>query len=547
MWRNDCRADKKGLLLASSGTRPGRSIAQARARLRCSAFAAFLLMGVVLPVAAGTSRDDDVAELKKMLLQQQSIIEEQGKQLRQQAELLRKLAERVDHPSAVAAVKPAPPAAPSGGQAAASPLVLSKTGAGTPPTTVPSAAAPAPFKRSPTRTPPTPAKTPEQSLLAAVPGRDSVGDMNAKGVEAGAFPGSIKIPGPYDVSMAIGGFVKTALIVDTNQESSGADFLPALLGTRNNDRAGNTSIDASLTRFNLDARAPTPLGALRGYVEFDLNKNNNGSLDPKLRHAYGTWKSAWGTLTTGQTWTTFMDLKVLPESVTEPTVSGAIFQRQPLIRWSQALGRTTSFDLAVEDPNSNDVFSQQPELGRSPSPDVIGAVELAEPGLGHVRLGAIYRRIELARNVGPGTGQDGWGASAGAHLDAFEKDRWTLAGTYGEGVGRYLLGIAPAAGGVVDPTTEELRLRTNFGGMTAYQRFWTDTLRSNFAVGYAQSATLRGQPDNAFKSTAYAYANLMWTILPYLTVGFEYDYGVRWNRDGRTLDNSRFLLGVQVF
>ena len=413
-----------------------------------------------------------------------------------------------------------------------------------------------PAKASPAviATPPS-TKTAENNQLAVVqkglpksePERDSVGDLNVEGVKAGTFPGSIKIPGPYDVSVAIGGFAKTALIVDTNQESSGADFLPALLGTRRKDQDGNTSIDASLTRFNLDVRAPTKLGDLRSYVEFDLNKNNNGTLDPKLRHAYGTWKSAWGTLTAGQTWTTFMDLKILPEGLTEPTVSGAIFQRQPLLRWSQALAPKISVDLAIEDPNSNDVFSDQPDVGHSPSPDVIGAVEFAEKGIGHLRLSSIYRRIELDRDIGGNTARDGWGVSAGAHLDTFTKDRFMLAGNYGSGLGRYLLGLAPAAGGAVDPITSELTLRTNFGGMTAYQRYWTDYLRSNFAVGYAQAATLSGQPDNAFKSTVYTYANLMWTILPYLTVGLEYDYGVRENLDGSTIDNSRFMLGVQMF
>lgn len=39
----------------------------------------------------------------------------------------------------------------------------------------------------------------------------------------------------------------------------------------------------------------------------------------------------------------------------------------------------------------------------------------------------------------------------------------------------------------------------------------------------------------------------MWSILPYLTVGLEYDYGIRWNRNSSSLDNNRFLLGVQVF
>lgn len=47
------------------------------------------------------------------------------------------------------------------------------------------------------------------------PERDAVGDLNAPAVRAGEFPGSFRIPGPGNVSLAIGGFVKTAVIYDS--------------------------------------------------------------------------------------------------------------------------------------------------------------------------------------------------------------------------------------------------------------------------------------------------------------------------------------------
>ena len=167
--------------------------------------------------------------------------------------------------------------------------------------------------------------------------RDSVGDLNAAGIKAGEFPGSITIPGTGDVSLAIGGFIKTVAIFDSDAENMGADFLPATLGTRRPDQDGAFSLDATLTRLHLDGRAPLTHGRVRGYVEADLNSGNDGSLGVKMRQAYGAWETDFGTLLAGHTWSTLMDLKILPEGLTEPTVSGVIFMRQPVISWSQPL------------------------------------------------------------------------------------------------------------------------------------------------------------------------------------------------------------------
>lgn len=278
---------------------------------------------VLCLVPAKVLAEEDTAALRTQLEQQRALIAEQSAQLQaqqqqldQQAEELDRLIERLDEVERTAAA--AVPAAP----------------------------------------PPTQGER-----------RDDVGDLNSPGVMAGDFPGSYQIPGTRRVSLAIGGFVKTVAISDSNAEMMGADFLPATLGTRRADEEGAFSLDPTLTRIHFDARSPARTGQLRGYVEYDLNAGNDGSLGVKLRHAYGAWTQEVGTLTAGHTWSTMMDPKCLPEGLTEPTVSGVIFSRQPLVRWSQALAPGTSMHLALEDPSSSDFSSDDSAVGQTSVPD----------------------------------------------------------------------------------------------------------------------------------------------------------------------------------
>jgi hypothetical protein len=66
-------------------------------------------------------------------------------------------------------------------------------------------------------------------------------------------------------------------------------------------------------------------------------------------------------------------------------------------------------------------------------------------------------------------------------------------------------------------------------------------------AGYARSDPLGWQVDSTLKSSSYAAANLMWQVLPYLTLGAEYSYGERDNKNGPGIDNHRIMLGVQVY
>jgi len=378
--------------------------------------------------------------------------------------------------------------------------------------------------------------------------RDSIGDLNASAVRAGDFAGAIKLPNTFGVELAIGGFFKTAALLDSDAKNMGVDFLPALLGSQPGDQDGNFALDSTLTRLVLDARAPSRGdGSLRGYLEWDLNNTNDGSLNLKTRLAYGSWTTPAGKLTVGQYWSTFMDLRLLPEGLTEPTVSGAIFVRQPQIQWSAPLSEQWHYYASIEDPSSNDFESDIPDISRRTRfPDVVLGIEYNDPRW-HWRLNGIGRRLEFDTPDGWHGSATGWGLSASGRYNFSGGDWLGASASFGEGLGRYLLGIRSSAGGAIEGPSSDLELRDNWGVFANYFHKWSDTMRSSLTLGHAQSDALDFQPDTVFKSTSYGAVNFLWSPLPYLTFGVEYQYGKLEYVNGEGSDNSRISVGIQVF
>lgn len=376
--------------------------------------------------------------------------------------------------------------------------------------------------------------------------RDPVGDLNAEAIRSGTFPGSILIPGD-GVSLAIGGFVKTVVIADSSLEGAGPIFLPAYLGTTRDDNDGNFSIDASLSRIYFDGRLDNESGAFRAYLEFDANGKNDGSLNLNFRHIYGTWASDKGTLTVGHTWSKLMDLKVLTNALTEPTVSGAIFSRQPQFAWSQRLNDWLSYDVSVEDPSSDDIFTgQSSNLGRVSVPDVIGAIEAGTARQGHLRVAAIHRTLKVDTGANTEASDSGWGVSVSGHRPVLDSDRLFFQLVRGKGLGRYLLGIQSTAGAAIDPL-DQLALRKNSGGFLGYRRAWNERFSSVILAGRAKTEQLDFISPEEPENTSFFLLNLTWQVMPQLTLGAEYQYGERENFDGSSLDNHRFMVGFQIF
>ncbi len=487
-----------------------------RFKALCSGTLMYVMFLCLLLVPGYAGAGDDAAALRAQLEEQRALIREQSELLKQQQQKidqqskdLESLSRRLDQMEQSGAVAVSQPAAQ--------------------PRTVQAEAAPAGGKQ-----------------LEPIE-RDSVGDMNAAAVQAGDFPGSFRLPGSGNISLAIGGFIKTAVIYDSKAEKMGADFLPATLGTRRSDKEGATSVDVTLTRLFFDGRAPVPGGQVRGYVEYDLNSANDGTADFKIRHAYGTWKNKYGVVTAGHTWSTAMDLKILPEGLTEPTVSGVIFQRQALVRWSQPLGQGFTLHAAAEDPNSSDVFSTLQVNNQTSVPDVVLGLDYDHAGDWHLRFNGITRNLKTDLPEGGTDSATGWGVTLSGHVNFLKKDKLRFSGVYGEGLGRYLLGIQSNAGSALNPSENVIDLRKNWGVMAAYEHHWTDILRSTVMGGYAHSKPLGWQSDDTFENSTYASVNLMWNVYRYITLGVEYAYGRRENKDNSDLDNHRIAVGMQFY
>jgi len=378
------------------------------------------------------------------------------------------------------------------------------------------------------------------------PVRNPVGDLNADAVRAGDFPGAFKIPGPGNVSLAIGGAVKVQAIRDSDAEAMGADFFPAYLGTSSADERGATSLDATLSRLFVDGRAPVGSARVRGYIEWEFSGGNDGNLRLTVNHAYGTWGKESVTFTAGHTWSTLMDTAIIPEGLTDAAVNGLVFVRQPQFRVSYRPSREFTVEAAVEDPASTDVFSPVPVQGYTTAPDGALGVEY-DRGAFHARLGGIARNVEVRLPAGGGDSAVAWGSALTARWAVFGRDWLGFGGVYGDGAGRYLLGIPSTSGSAFDPATETLTLRNNWGAMASYRHQWSDPLRSSVMFGYAYAEPLDPAAGDTFESSAYGAVNLMWSILPYLTVGVEYDYGKRNNTYVDDLDNHRGAFGVQFF
>jgi hypothetical protein len=372
--------------------------------------------------------------------------------------------------------------------------------------------------------------------------RDPIGDLNADAIKKGDFPGSFLIPGPGGVSFGIGGFVKTLVFHDSKAEGREAVFLPVLLGgIGRDDEDGTTSLTAELSRVNFDARASVGESKVRGYVEFDFS----GDLF-KFRHGYLSWSGAWGEVLAGKTWSTLMDLQSIPDGLGEPTVSGLIFTRQALFRYSRPLSPAVKFSVAIEDSATNDIIAAEPVLTRTGYPDFIASLR-ANGKAGHVQVAGVVRSLEFDPNNVEGDSATGYGVSVGAHVNLGARDSLYGQFSYGEGLGRYLVGIMPSAGAFIDVDAGTLNPRENYGGLAGIRHHWNGACRSSVVYSYAEAENDPRQPVNAFKDSSFTLGNLLCKVNRFLTIGGEVDYGTRGNRDGSDKDNLRLMFGMQLF
>jgi hypothetical protein len=80
-----------------------------------------------------------------------------------------------------------------------------------------------------------------------------------------------------------------------------------------------------------------------------------------------------------------------------------------------------------------------------------------------------------------------------------------------------------------------------FATYGAFQHFWLPRLRSNVVYGFVQVQNSAGQPASAFHQNNYSAGNLICNPFGSLTVGTEFLYGWRVNKDGSSGNAPRIM------
>jgi DcaP outer membrane protein len=490
------------------------------------------VLSLIILTIGNNATAQDVKELRQEVQRQKTALEEQRKALEDQIKRLDELTQRLSILEAgqsgqikAKSVESIHPAGPENISTEDISTAVDTSGASPP--------------NSPQQILPGSKTTPQGELEDY---RDPIGDLNTDTLQKGEFPGSFLVGESQRISLGFTGFVKTIGFFDTNFENGTLTLNPSQLGVDRLDERGEFRMDATLSRFGIDGRASVPGGKLRGYIEFDFT----GASNINLRHAYLAYDTPKSQFLAGQTWSNFMDIRAIPETVSG-TVSGLNSLRQAQVSWSQRFGKGFHYAVAVEDPVSSDIaLTDEANFALAHVPDIVGQFGYIREGVAHVQVAGLIRRHEVFNVNGTSDSATGWGVNLTSNIRSIGEDSIVFGSAYGEGMARYMVGLDPFAGGYVD-AQNRLRLRKTYGLYGGYQRIWTDKLRMNIYGGFAHAVPGLDQPAGTFKTSMLISGNLLYHILPYLTFGLEYAYAKRTNLSAPSKDNNRILFGFQLF
>lgn len=385
------------------------------------------------------------------------------------------------------------------------------------------------------------------------PGTDSsvtAGQAAAPG--GGSFPGSFLVPGT-NTSLKVGGFAKLAYIYDTSSAGSDSPDVVAPVSIPLNGQAANQfhntfRLQAKQSNFSFDVRTPTSYGELDTFILTDFFGQNtanvfNGSntQNARLVLAYGTL----GPLLGGQALSLWFDGDAVGETVDPTTsvgISNGLTNRQPQVRYTYAGAGGFSLAGSMEQPNVEGIDNGGATINASSVaasaqryPDFIVKARL-DQAWGHVALAGLVKDQDVVEAGVPRYSEVGWGINLTGHLNTFGKDTLRGGGQVGQGLGHYLSDFSSVAGietNTLVAGTSAVDNPTSYGVNASYTHWWTDQLRSTAMGGYSHlnvdtSILTNAAVQNATDKDHFgATINLIWSPVPQVDLGIEYDHIVR--------------------
>lgn len=353
------------------------------------------------------------------------------------------------------------------------------------------------------------------------------GDAVVKGDTGGSF----RLPGS-ETSLRFYGFAEAHAIYDRNQPGPSDTFTDLMFQPLDNagGQKGKTKFTAQTSRFGFESSTPTELGAFNTKVEMDFYSYGSGNRNRlRLRHAYGEYAG----FLVGQTWSTFMDLDNLPETVDFNGPIGAPFSRRTMVRYTYADSKAGfKLSFAAEDPE--DQFG-----GGSANERLPQLVARADQSFG---WGALNARVLVHEKRSPLDVKRGYGVGVGGSYKITDKD--LLMGQYTR-VDGDIDQLYGSNGYAIDATTGAISFDKNQGLVVGYAKTFSDQLRGTLSYGMNRGKTAQAVDNRTLQQV---FINVIYAPIKNVELGAEYIHGKRKTFTPETGTMSRFdLMGRYSF
>lgn len=312
-----------------------------------------------------------------------------------------------------------------------------------------------------------------------------------------------------NTEFSYGGFIKADASI-TKYEHKARIAYPGFYIPGQTPTADATGVDNDLafdqdirqSRFNLGTKTTLDNGEeIKTFIEIDFlgsvgASNVSNPHAPRLRHAFLTYNN----LTVGQTWSTFMNVGALPESVDLIGPSdGTVFIRQNQIRYTMG-----DLQLALEQANT----TSEGVKTTATVPDAIARYNLKAADNVNLSAAAMLRRIE-AWDVDKA--KTGFGVNVAGVIGVGEKDNIKFSASYGS-VHNYV-GVGLANPFEKAGASDDLNKIT--AGFVSYQHFWDSKLRSTLTYSMLSADV---------EKSSSARVNLLYSPVEKLTYGAEFSH-----------------------
>lgn len=337
-------------------------------------------------------------------------------------------------------------------------------------------------------------------------------------------------------------------IFDTHDPGDQSRFRPGQFPTEGSSGYGGSSefnVSAQGSRLMLDVRAPETSGKPRFYYENDFFGSSGDSMSLRVRHLYGQVYN----VVLGQTWSTFADPDVSPDTVDYEGANSSISTRLPLVRYIRQLNEQWQLNFGIEQPDSKVDVGGSGGSAKDRAPDFGANVRWEKARLGHVQLSGVARLLSISGGDSGSQEVFGGGLSLSGAVQVFGSDNIIAQFTYGHGIGRYGHDSSAFNTDAALNASGDLVALPYFAVLAGYTHHWCDRLRSSLTYGYVTVDNEAGQSATAYHRTHYGALNLIWQPFEFkrLNVGLEALYGVNEVNNGNKSDDWRVQAGIVYY